>query len=156
MIFGQYNEKSLQENSLTHSVWEKAFSWIADQAATAPHGEHEIIGRDLYANVMHIPALSAEEGVFEVHEQYIDIHYCVEGAEIIGHAPVTALIEKTTLDTEKDYQLFVPSNEYSVYIMQKGDFAIFFPGEPHMPKIRAGSYNNLNKVVIKIHKKLLV
>lgn len=156
MIFGQYNEKSLQENGLTHPIWEKAFSWIADQAATAPHGEHEIIDRDLYANVMHIPALSEAEGVFEVHEQYIDIHYCVEGAECIGFAPLPALTENISFDAEKDYQLFTPTKEYSVYRMQKGDFAIFFPQEPHMPKIRVGTYNDLNKIVLKIHKKLLV
>lgn len=156
MIFGEYTNQALQENGLTSPLWQQAFTWIQEHAATAPHGEHEIIGRDLYANVMRIPAVSEQEGVFEVHAQYIDIHYCIEGAELIGFAPLATLTEKTSFDTEKDYQLFVPSEEYSVYLMQKGDFAIFFPQEPHMPKIRTGSYNNLNKVVIKIHKKLLI
>lgn len=154
MLFGQYNQKTSYEHFLTNPVWKNAFDWIRKNGHTLPDGEHTIEGRDIYANIQSIQTTPIQDALFEVHEKYIDIHYCLSGGELIGYAPVGKLIEKE-LNTEKDYQLFLPTKAFRTYIMRPDDFAIFFPGEYHMPKLQNGINQDVKKVVIKIKASML-
>lgn len=156
MVFGQYNHKTTYQALLPQPLWKKALTWIEEHGKALPAGEHEINKRDMYANIQCIQTIPESEGVFEVHQEYIDLHYCVEGGEIIAHTPVEPLIEKTAYDEEKDYQLFIPSTQASTCLMRPNDFAVFLPGEKHMPKIQDGIHGEIKKIVIKIRKSLLV
>src|SRR3989344_5494015 len=109
MIFGQY---PTIPDELAGAIWQQAFSWITEHAQELPDGEHEIAGRDMYANIHTIRTTSESEAVFEVHKEYIDLHYCLAGGELIVHSPVNTLKEKTAYDAEKDYQLFMPTEEF--------------------------------------------
>lgn len=144
MLFGQYND-----------IWKEVFAWIAANAKSLPDGEHEIRQRDVYANIHTVATMSEPEGVFEAHKKYIDLHYCITGGEIIKHSPIGALQEKTEYNAEKDYQLFLAGKQSSAYIMQPDSFAIFLPGELHMPKIQDGIHAEVKKVVVKIKASLL-
>lgn len=154
MLFGQYNKPYTYNRLLTHPIWKTALSWIQTDANNLPDGEHEIKNRDIYANIMSLSTLRAQDTFFEVHEEYIDIHYCLSGGESIGHAPIGDLIEKE-LNTDKDYQLFMPTGKMSLCMLQPHDFAIFFPKELHMPKLQDGVHDNVKKVVIKIKASML-
>lgn len=152
MVFGQYPPLTQE---LSNPVWERAFSWISEHVATLPDGEHEISGRDMYANIHTATLVSIADAVYEVHQQYIDLHYCISGGEGIGHSPQGHPKEKTSFDNEKDYQLFFPSQRQEVLEMTPSCFAIFFPGELHMPKLRDGRNETVRKVVVKIKASLL-
>ncbi|MEO6078096.1 MAG: YhcH/YjgK/YiaL family protein [Candidatus Andersenbacteria bacterium] len=154
MLFGQYNQPQSYKPLLTHPVWQEAFSWIQEHS-NLPAGEHEIQGRELYANIQSLDTLPLSESSFEMHQQYIDIHYCVEGGEAIGYAPIGTLEEKEPLNTEKDYQLFHPTQQFNTCVLQPGQFAIFYPQELHMPKLQNGFDTHVSKIVIKMHKDLL-
>lgn len=154
MLFGQYNKPYTYNKLLTHPVWETAFSWIQSNANNLPDGEHAIQNRDIYANIQSLQTIPQQDAFFEVHQQYIDIHYCLSGGENIGYAPVGDIIEKE-LNTDKDYQLFLPTEKFSICILQPNDFAIFFPKELHMPKLQNGIDKDVKKVVIKIKASLL-
>ena len=154
MLHGQYSKPYTYSKLLTHPVWETALSWIQSDASNLPDGEHEIQHRDIYANIMSVTTLKPEDTFFEVHEEYIDIHYCLSGGESIGYAPVSDLIEKE-LNKEKDYQLFLPTEKMSLCTLQSHDFAIFFPQELHMPRLQNGINTSVKKVVIKIKKSML-
>lgn len=156
MIFGQYNQASTYKDILQHPVWAKALAWIQKNREALPDGEHEIEGRDLYANIQSVSTIPYSEGVFEVHQQYIDLHYCIAGGETIVHTPTEKLAEQTAYDPLKDYQLFTPGTYASSCLLQPDSFAIFFPEEKHMPKIQDGKHSQVRKVVIKIKKDLLV
>lgn len=155
MLFGQYNSPQTYKPFITHPVWQEALSWIQEHAKNLPDGEHEIQGREMYAHVQSLATLPLSESSFEVHEKYIDIHYCIEGGETIGYNPIGNINNKTELDKEKDYQLFYPSKYFSTCILQKDSFAIFFPQELHMPKLQNGFDTYIKKVIIKINKDLL-
>ncbi len=154
MLHGQYNKPYTYNKLLTHPAWETTLSWIQTHANNLPDGEHKIQDRDIYANIMSVTTLRPEDTFFEVHEEYIDIHYCLSGGEAIGHAPIGGLAEKE-LNKEKDYQLFLPTEKMSLCILQPHDFAIFFPQELHMPKLQNGIHKEVRKVVIKIKKSML-
>jgi biofilm protein TabA len=156
MVFGQYNQADTYQSFLGHPVWRKALSWIQENGKTLPEGEHEIEGRNLYANIQALPTIPLSEGVFEEHQQYIDLHYCIEGGEMIAYAPTEILAEQTAYEPSKDYQLFTPKRYTSTCLLQPDSFAIFFPGEKHMPKLQDGIQKNVRKVVIKIKKDLLI
>ncbi len=155
MLFGQYNSPQTYKPFLTHPVWQEALTWIQEHAENLLDGEHEIQGRDMYANMQSFSTLPRSDATFEVHEQYIDIHYCLEGGEAIGYAPIGNLKNKAELDREKDYQLFYPTKHFSTCIVAPKSFAIFFPQELHMPKLQNGFDTHIKKVVIKINKDLL-
>jgi len=155
MLLGQYNKPNAYSAFLTHSIWNTAFAWIQANAHTLPVGEHAIQGRDMYANIQSVATIPIGDGLYEVHEEYIDIHFCLIGGEAIAYNPLGELTEKE-LNTEKDYQLFFPTKNYSLCILQPDFFAIFFPGELHMPKLSNSINQEVKKVVIKIHKDLLL
>lgn len=152
MVFGQYPPLSKE---LAHPVWNRVFTWIAQNAETLSDGEYELSGRDMFASIVTVPTVSASDAIFEMHQKYIDVHYCISGGEIIGHSPAGQLKEKTLFDIEKDYQLFYPIESYKTVQMTPGSFAIFYPGELHMPKIQDGTHTEVKKVVIKINVTLL-
>ncbi len=155
MLYGQYNQDYSYRNFLSYPIWEKALTWIQHNAKNLPDGEHEIMSRDMYANIQSLATIPVSEAAFEVHQQYIDIHYCLSGGESIGYAPV-GKVEEKELNREKDYQLFKPTEQFSSCIMQPDSFAIFFPQELHMPKLQNRFDTHTKKVVIKIKLELIV
>lgn len=153
MIIGQY-QNIPQE--LTHPIWDKALTWAKEQASKLPDGEYPIQDRNMYANVHTVKTQELSACVFEVHREYIDLHYCIEGGEIIAYAPEGALQEKSAYDAEKDYGLFMTTENCKKTAVTPGGFAIFFPEELHAPKVFDGEHKRIRKVVIKIHKILVI
>ena len=154
MLHGQFNDISTYGAYLTNPVWNTAFTWIRLKGITLNDGEYEIQGKDIYASVMSAKTSPYADGLYEVHSEYIDIHFCLSGGEIIAYAPQGELIEKE-LNKEKDYQLFYPSEKYSTCLLQQYSFAVFFPKELHMPKLQDGVNTDVKKIVIKIRKSIL-
>lgn len=152
MVFGQYPPLP---NELSHPAWQQAFAWVAQHAASLPDGEHEISGRDMYANIHTATLLPIPDAAYEMHRQYIDLHYCISGGESIGYSPQEHPKEKTSFDNEKDYQLFFPATRQEMLQMIPGSFVVFFPGELHMPKLQDGTHTTVRKVVVKIKASLL-
>ena len=129
--------------------------WLTTQAPKKPAGEYEIRGRDIYASTQTVSTIPRGEGLFEAHKKYIDIHYCLEGGEVIEWAPVDTLTPKTEFDTEKDYGLFESPAAAEKIVMKPGHFATFLPADAHMPKLSNGKNKTCKKVVVKINTALL-
>lgn len=155
MLLGHIHTPNTYEPFLQHSIWQKALTWLANKAETLKDGEHEIDNRNMYASISTAQTMPREEAVYEAHRQYIDIHYCLEGGEIIEWAPVNQLTPKMEFDTTKDYCLYESPKEANSLVIKPGTFAIFLPGDAHMPKISDGHNQQIRKVVVKIHTKLL-
>jgi YhcH/YjgK/YiaL family protein len=154
MIHGQYNKPETFAKLLPHPIWNEALTWIQEYAHALPDGEHAIQGRDIYANIQSAQTMQISDSFYEMHEEYIDIHFCLSGGEGIAYAPTGELREKE-LNREKDYQLFFPTKNQSLCTLEQDSFAIFFPKELHMPKLRDGENTEVKKVVIKIKATML-
>ena len=153
MIIGQYPNIPQE---LLSPIWKKALTWAKEQAPSLPDGEYPIQHKDIYANIHTVETQELSQGAFEVHKEYIDLHFCITGGEIIAHSPRGELQERVAYNAEKDYALFGPTEMCEKITMKPGMFAIFFPEELHMPKVSDGKFNRVQKVVIKIHKDLVV
>ena len=82
---------------------------------------------------------------FESHKRYIDIQYIVEGEEDMEVADIDTLTLTDEYDEQDDYMLY--EGRGALLHFKKGDFAVYFPEDGHMPSIGDG---RTKKVVIKI------
>lgn len=119
-----------------------------DVSAMEP-GKYEIDGDALFINVgSEYSPKSAEEGIWEAHQEYIDIQYIIEGCEYMGYANID------TLSVVEDYN---PDTDTTFYegkgdriLVTEGDFIVFFPQDGHMPGIRACLDQKSRKAIIKV------
>lgn len=90
----------------------------------------------------------------EAHRKYIDVQYVVSGVEWIGYASLAGQEIHKPYDEERD--LIFYNTDPSLIRMDPGMFAIFFPGDLHMPGIDRDNPGGglpsveVKKVVVKV------
>lgn len=112
-------------------------------------GRIELSGEDVFVNAMEQSTVSEEEAVWESHERHIDIHYLLEGTEIIKYAEEYKMEVEVPYNEEKDCTLFMGNNGMEVN-HPKGGFVIFFPEEIHKAMVADGIPSKVKKLVGKI------
>ena len=111
-------------------------------------GKYEIDGDNIYALVNVYNTKERSECYLEAHRKYIDVQFVVKGSELFGYSPLESQKPHAIYNEEKDFELF---NEEPVFIkFYSGMFAIFYPGDLHMPGIKSESPAEVKKVVIKV------
>ncbi len=117
-------------------------------AENAEDGKYIIDGDNIYIMISTIETKLPENAKFEVHHNYIDIQLVLEGRELIGFDEYADL-EK--MDTNKvDCENFFMNEKYDKVYLEKGQFAIIFPEEPHAPGVAADAPSRVRKMVLKI------
>lgn len=101
-----------------------------------PTGRTDILGDKVYANVMEATTRPVEDARHESHRRYLDVQVDVHGREAFKVGQGDAL-GRTEFNEADDYDLLdttlaVDGN------LDKGRFAIFMAGEPHMPTLQFG------------------
>lgn len=112
-------------------------------------GKYEIDGDQIFAIINEYDTVPASGEQMEAHKKYIDVQYIVEGAELIGHELLLQQTPSKAYDEAADYMLFGEAPAF-FSTLRKGQFAIFFPTDLHMPNIMNGEPKRVKKVVIKI------
>lgn len=151
MLIGHINHPGTYEPLLKNSAWQKSFSFLKNEAGQKEDGEYELDGRNIYIPISTLNPQPADKCIFEAHRQYIDIHYCIEGGEVIGWAPIATLTPTMEFDAAKDYCLYESPDEFTKVTLTPGMFMVCFPEDAHMPKISDGSHQTLKKAVLKIN-----
>jgi YhcH/YjgK/YiaL family protein len=113
-------------------------------------GRHDIDGDNVYALLTKSTSRTAESGQFESHHKYIDVHCLLTGQEAIGFFPSSGLKVAVPYDASKDVELFALPADYTKLEMGPGRFAIFFPGQAHLPMCHLNGPHELHKAVIKV------
>lgn len=78
------------------------------------------------------------ESKWEAHRSYIDLQYVVRGNETMASVLLEDALDASAYDEKKDVQFFADAKDGRAVEMQfgDGDFALFFPGDVHMPGLR--------------------
>ncbi|MFC2646899.1 MAG: DUF386 domain-containing protein [Coriobacteriaceae bacterium] len=100
-------------------------------------GKHEILGDKVFVNVQNPKTRTYKNAHYEVHHRYLDLQIDVEGNEAfyITSGPVDP-IEPFNEEKDKQYVDAAKDNGDETYgTLEKDHFAIFVPGEPHMPNV---------------------
>ena len=146
MILDQIKNKDLYVKA--HPLFEKAFHFIQEyKKKPLEVGEYEICGEDLFARIMEYD--TREDGLFEVHNRYIDIQYIVEGAERIAYGrrdDFTPL----EYDEEGDFLFLEGGKEKLEFVLSEGEFVVFFPEDAHKPSLDVEETAKVKKVVLKV------
>jgi YhcH/YjgK/YiaL family protein len=128
--------------------FEKALRYLQETHISAlPPGKYEIDGTDIYAAVQEFCTKPMEQGFWEAHRKYIDIHCVLEGVERIGYANIDGL-RAGEYDEEKD--LWVFEGEGNFYTLVPGNFVVMMPQDAHMPGIALKDPEPIKKLVVKI------
>jgi biofilm protein TabA len=123
-----------------------------DPAKIQP-GLTAIVGEDVFARASTGATKPVEGARFEVHAKYIDVQYVVKGQEMMGFLPrADGLTAVAPFDTTKDVGLFVPPEQFAKVEVRAGQYAVFFPGQPHLPGRDLEGAHDVVKVVVKVSK----
>ena len=126
-----------------------------DFAALEPQN-YELQGRDIYVQVFDMNTKPVAETQPEVHVQYLDVHFSVEGKEKIGFAGETGDNEVAKdLLAERDLMFNTETRNESWVEMTPGSFAVFLPNDVHRPGCALESPAAIRKVVMKVRVSLL-
>jgi len=87
---------------------------------------------------------------FESHQTYIDVQFIVEGEEIMEVVDTRSLHVKNPYDPIKDVTIYEDVSLTSSLLVRKGDVAIFFPEDAHMPCIQSNHSTQVIKTVVKV------
>tara|TARA_R110002050_G_scaffold110989_3_gene223848 strand:- start:78 stop:539 length:462 start_codon:yes stop_codon:yes gene_type:complete len=115
-------------------------------------GNYPIEGKDIFVIINDYETKPKETEPFEVHRQYIDVQYVVSGEEEFGYLPLANQTPSKLYFDKHDYAEFdfQSNQDDAAFIpLKAGMFALFFPGDIHMPGTSA-TPQKVRKVVIKV------
>lgn len=115
---------------------------------TIAAGRYEIQENEIYAIVQDYETKAVEQGRWEAHRRYLDVHVVLEGSERIGYANIGELRSKVPYDPEKDVE-FYGEGSGRFFQVGVGEFALFGPQDAHMPSLMVDHRQKVRKVVIK-------
>jgi biofilm protein TabA len=146
MIIDHINNASQYRDLNKHLV--KAFEFI-ENGPELKAGRNEIDGDDLFVMYVDGENRLQADARLEAHQQYLDLHYTIEGSESMGWiATHECTQEDKPYDEENDVALFQDEPRLLVDILPK-HFCIVWPGDAHMPMVgEPGS--SIKKLVFKI------
>lgn len=144
---------TLQNAHLYHGLgarFIKAFEYLQQtDFSQLPKGKYEIDGKNIFAIVNEYDTVDTATEQMESHKKYIDVQYIVSGAELVGHDFLQDKKPSKAYEEETDFMLFAETPAFFTRL-DKGNFAIFFPTDLHMPNIKIDTPAPVKKVVIKI------
>lgn len=87
---------------------------------------------------------------FESHRQYIDVQFILDGEEIIEVSNIENLVVSFPYSEQMDLLKYEDTTQASQIILRKGDVAIFYPQDVHMPCIKVVDSTTVLKTVVKV------
>ncbi|EFF41615.1 YhcH/YjgK/YiaL family protein [Mycoplasmopsis alligatoris] len=141
-----YRYKGLHPNLVT------AIDFLKNNDVTKfKPGKHTIDGEKVFMYILDIEPYNKTNALYEVHQRYADLHIITnEFGEFIAYENYenTDFASKE-FDKENDVALTRLERPRNLLDLQKNEFVIFLPGEPHAPKMVLGK-GRIVKAVIKI------
>lgn len=131
--------------------WEAVFTYLRDtDLETLAIGEHEILGREVYAIVSEYEPKEEADCNFEAHRKYIDLQYLIRGEEKMGVTLMDKVVPIGEYDEQKDIIFFSPDAPAIYEVATPDVFYLFFPENVHRPSIKNKEDSRVKKIVVKI------
>lgn len=135
-----------------HPQFKKAFDFIRNtDLMNKEVGRYEIDGDNLFGLVQEYDTVDYTKKFYETHKTYIDIQFIISGSEMMGHGSKEKLTVTNPYNPEKDVEKFETAKLSECRIDERF-YAIFFPGDPHMPgcSVPGEGDQAVKKLVLKI------
>lgn len=128
---------------------DRAIKFLQDFGGQAELGKIIIDGENVFANVMVYTSKEIEEGTFEAHQKYLDIHLLIEGEEIVYNTPLDQLTVTKAYVEASDLALY-QGEALQRCILRPGEAVICFPQDGHMPGMKSQEVMEVKKMVVKV------
>ena len=125
--------------------FKKALEYIQANAETIT--ESIILDDEVKINFASYETKPQDECFFEAHKKYADIHFILEGSEIIGYAQTESL---TVTKTDDENDCIILKGEGVNFPLEKGTFMIMLPQDAHEVAVFDGKNTHCTKLVAKI------
>ena len=131
---------------------DKAFAWLHEVLDNPPaDGRIEIDGDRVFAIVSSYTTAPRVEKILEGHHKYLDVQYLASGGpEAIYYAAAETAAVAEDYNPARDFVKFQPDAADSLVVLRRGDFAIFFPEDAHMPGAAFVEPAAVKKIVVKV------
>ena len=113
------------------------------------NGCHKLDGDDFFVNIFEYDTKRGEECIWEAHRKYYDVHYIIEGEEVIKVGSVDP--DKIAFyDEERDYVSLTAIAQSQVFC-KAGDLLFLDENDAHLTGSMAnGKSSHVRKAVFKI------
>jgi YhcH/YjgK/YiaL family protein len=138
------NLKNTSRIESLHPLFKELFDFVKKTDFDAlPLGRIELKGDDLFINNLNIDGADAAKQPLEMHREYIDVHILLDGTEQIGWKAIED-IEHYTKEYAAEGDCALSDDKPSFYVrLNKGEFCIVYPEDPHAPAISTGKIRKL-------------
>jgi len=114
-------------------------------------GRYEVRSKEVYALVQEYTTRPRDQGRWEAHRKYTDLHFLLRGEELMGFANIASLRSLGDYDSAKDVEHLEGDGIFLT--VPEGYFVVFGPEDAHMPCLEPGRSSTVKKVVLKIRAK---
>lgn len=147
------NEKFVTKYDYLSKPFADTYKWIQEHnLSSIPAGVYPIYEEDpefAYIQVQEYTTAPWEEVKYEAHDQYFDVHYMIEGEEIIGVCR-RELLSETEFIIDNDMHYFMDPDKSSRVYLKKGDMLVVAPEDAHKPRCCAEMPIAVRKICAKI------
>lgn len=126
-----------------------ALDFLAKQGMEADEAGITDLGNGIIAHCAVYVPVAPEAGTAEAHRKYIDVMLIKEGNEQIGYQPVSVL-KNIIQEYDAQTDALLAREEMPLFPFRKGDFAVWFPQDAHMPGIFEGEARTVKRVIVKV------
>ncbi|WP_071131532.1 YhcH/YjgK/YiaL family protein [Enterococcus timonensis] len=107
------------------------------------------VADNIKANLISYDTKSRAAGFWEAHEKMVDVHYILEGSELVD-LNFDDTLKKDVYQPEKEmYELFGEPTD-TIRLDEKNNFLLLFPHEAHRTGVQEESVVSVKKIVFKI------
>ena len=152
MIYGLVSEWQRDKRHFP-TVFDRAFAFLEkNDVAALADGKYPIEGERLFASVESLRTQDETTRRFEGHRKYLDIQVLLAGLEKQLYAPGLAGMNVLEDNLEQgDIAFYSSPARHGSLVLEPGQYAVYFPGEPHCPCCAANPGGDaIRKVVFKI------
>lgn len=158
-IFGNIE---VLRNQVTDEKFDKAFEYLTEVLKENTQENKRLISLPLnafekvdlddnnFALEQIYNSKEREDCFFESHKKYIDVQFILDGEEIIEVDNISNLNETFSYNDEMDLIKYNDSKFSSSIKLKKGDIAIFYPEDAHMPCVKITESQKVVKTVVKV------
>ena len=153
MIWSYYSKYIASLDSLYEEELNMIIDWIEDNDLNSvSSGRHDIDGDHVYVNVLNYDTKDEAECVWEAHRKYLDLHYIINGQEMIALSHISNM-HVGEYEDESDYVHVIGDTDSKIFI-KHGSVILLYPDDVHKTAISGFCSSKIKKCVfkIKIHK----
>lgn len=109
-----------------------------------------VVDDDIYYMVQEYETKYPHEAHYEAHQKYVDIQYIVKGIERMEFADAAKLQVDEAYNPDKDVEFLKEPKVIDAFIVEAGDYRIFYPEDAHRPGLCVDKPSKVKKILAKI------